>query len=95
MIKRGLIDEMRFEQRLRGGKKISQAVVLQRNIQQRENRSKGWKQEQAWCVQRAARWSESWGEVTDRENKSRNQRGDARLVVESVVGHLQGTWPLF
>ena len=95
MIKRGLIDEMRFEQRLRGGKKISQAVVLQRNIQQRENRSKGWKQEQAWCVQRAARRPESWGEVTDRENKSRNQRGDARLVVESVVGHLQGTWPLF
>ena len=83
MIRRGLIDEMRFEQRLRGGKKISHAVVLQRNIQQRENRSKGWKQEQAWCVQRAERWPASWGEVTNRENK-RNQRGDTRLVIESV-----------
>ena len=95
MIRRGLTDEMRFGQRLRGGKKISQAVVLQRNIQQREKPEQTLEARACLVYSKSRRRPASWGEVTNRGNNSRNQRGDPRLVIESVVGRLQGPWPLF
>lgn len=76
---------MSFEQRLGGSERIAQAVSSQ-NVQQREGQEQGLEQEPAWCVQRAARRPGSWSEVTERENNSRDQRGNTGPVMQGLVG---------